>query len=133
VSNPNVTLVQGLYAAFGRGDVAAIVAALDANVDWTVNGQQSDYPVLGNWKTPAGVQDFFRLVAEYEVFSEFSPRDFYAVDDKVFVLGRYAGKIKNTGKPFASNWVHIFTIRNGKVLSFLEFNDTHQFVSAYRG
>jgi ketosteroid isomerase-like protein len=133
VSNPNVTLVQGLYGAFGRGDVATIVAALDASVNWTVNGHQSDYPVFGNWKTPAQVQSFFGLVAEYEAFTDFSPRDFYTVDDKVFVLGHYAGSIRKTGKKFASDWIHIFTIRNGKVLSFREFNDTHQFVAAYRG
>jgi ketosteroid isomerase-like protein len=133
VSNPNVSLVQSLYAAFGRDDVATITAALAPNVDWTVNGRNSDYPVFGNWKTPAQVQDFFKLVAEYEGFTDFSPRDFHAVDDKVFVLGHYAGLIKKTGKPFASDWIHVFTIHNGKVLSFREFNDSHQFVAAYRG
>ncbi len=133
MSNPNVAMVQGLYATFGRADVAAILAVLDPNVDWTVNGRSSDYPVFGNWKTPAGVQDFFKLVAEYENFTEFSPRDIYAADDKVFVLGHYAGKINKTGKSYASDWIHIFTVRNGKVLSFREFNDSHQFVAAYRG
>jgi uncharacterized protein len=133
MSNANITLVQSLYAAFGRGDVATIIAALDPNVDWTVNGRSSDYPMLGNWKTPAKVQEFFQGVDQYEKFTDFSPRDFYAVDERVFVLGHYAGSIKKTGKPFASDWVHIFTIRNGKVLAFREFNDTHQFVAAYRG
>ena len=103
------------------------------NVDWTVNGRSSDYPMFGNWKTPAKVQEFFRGVDQYEKFTDFSPRDYYAVDERVFVLGHYAGSIKNTGKPFASDWIHIFTIRNGKVVEFREFNDTHQFVAAYRG
>lgn len=132
MSNANIALVQGFYAAFGRGDVAPIIAALAPNVDWSVNGRDSDYPVFGTWKTPAKVQEFFKLVDQYENFTDFSPRDFYAVDEKVFVLGHYAGSVKNTGKKFASDWVHVFTIHNGKVLSFSEFNDTHQFVSAYR-
>lgn len=133
MSNPNIAFVQSLYAAFGRGDIATIVAALAPNVDWTVNGRSSDYPAFGNWKTPAKAQEFFQTVDQYEAFTDFSPQDYYAVDERVFVLGRYAGSIKKTGKPFASDWIHIFAIRNGKVLSFREFNDTHQFVAAYRG
>jgi uncharacterized protein len=133
VSNPNIALVQSLYAAFGRSDVPTIIAALAADVNWTVNGSSNEYPCFGTWKTPAHVQDFFRLVAETENFTDFSPRDFYAVDEKVFVLGHYAGSVRKTGKRFASDWIHIFTIRGGKVISFREFNDTHQFASAYKG
>jgi ketosteroid isomerase-like protein len=33
----------------------------------------------------------------------------------------------------ASDWVHVFTIRADKVVRFLEFTDTAQFVDAYRG
>jgi hypothetical protein len=33
----------------------------------------------------------------------------------------------------ASDWVHVFTIRNRKVTKFREFNDTAQFAQAYRG
>ena len=133
MSDANIALVQSLYAAFGRGDVAAIIATLAQNVDWTVNGRNSDYPMFGNWKTPAGVQEFFQGVDQYEKFTDFSPRDYYASGEKVFVLGHYAGSIKTTGKPFASDWVHIFTIHNGKVIGFREFSDSHQFVAAYRG
>ena len=133
VSNPNIALVQSIYAAFGRGEVATIIAALAPNVDWTVNGRSSDYPMFGNWKTPAKVQEFFQGVDQYEKFTDFSPRDYYAVDEKVFVLGHYAGSIKTTGKPFASDWIHIFTIHGGKVIGFREFSDSHQFVAAYRG
>ena len=32
MSNANVALVQGLYAAFGRGDVADIIASLAPDV-----------------------------------------------------------------------------------------------------
>jgi uncharacterized protein len=133
VSNPNIALVQSVYAAFGRGDIATIIAALAPNVDWTVNGRSSDYPGLGHWKTPAKVEEFFHFVDQNEKFTEFSPRDYYAVDERVFVLGHYAGSMKKTGKPFASDWIHIFTIHSGKILSFREFSDTHQFVAAYRG
>jgi ketosteroid isomerase-like protein len=49
------------------------------------------------------------------------------------VLGHYAWKIRKTGRSVASDWAHIFTVRNGKVVRFREFNDTAQFAEAYRG
>ncbi len=40
MSNGNITLVQSLYAAFGRGDIATIVAAMAPDVNWEVVGRQ---------------------------------------------------------------------------------------------
>jgi len=132
MSNGNIALVQGLYAAFGRGDVASIVGMLTAEVDWQTLGPAKDYPVFGQRKGKAAVQEFFAQVGSTEEFSEFSPREFYATDDKVFALGSYAGKIKKTGKPFACEWAHVFTIAGGKVSRFREFTDTAQFVAGYK-
>jgi ketosteroid isomerase-like protein len=73
------------------------------------------------------VEEFFRLVAENEEFSEFSPREFYAADDKVFVLGHYSLKVKKSGASVSAEWVHVFTLRNGKVTRFREHTDTAQF------
>lgn len=132
MSNANVTLVQSLYAAFGRGDIAPIIAAMAPDVTWTVNGRSKDYPLLGTWKGPKGVQQFFQGVAEHEKATDFSPREFFAADDRVFVLGHYAWTILKTGRAVASDWVHVFTFQNGKVAAFREFNDTAQFAEAFR-
>jgi ketosteroid isomerase-like protein len=40
--------------------------------------------------------------------------------------------IKKTRRPVASEWVHIFTFRGGRISEFLEFADTATFVAAYR-
>jgi uncharacterized protein len=129
---PNVTLVKSLYAAFGKGDTATIVAAVAPDVDWEPVGRASDFPTLGPRKGPAAVQEFFGLVGSNLTFSEFSPKEFYAVGDKVFVLGRYAMTVKKTGKSMASDWVHIFTVAGGKVTIFREFLDTARAAEAYR-
>jgi len=132
MSQANISFVQSLYAAFGRGEIATIIGALAPDVVWTVNGDGKVYPLMGTWKGPKAVEDFFRGVGEYEEFSDFSPREFHSTEDRVFVLGHYAGKIKTTGGAFKSDWIHVFTVRGGKVVSFREFNDSHAFISAYR-
>ena len=49
------------------------------------------------------------------------------------MLGSYSLKLKKTGKPVASEWVHVFTFKDGKVTRFREHTDTAQFAEAYRG
>jgi hypothetical protein len=133
MSTANVKLVESLYDAFKRGDIAPIIAALTPKVNWTVNGRPKDYPCFGTWTGPADVQKFFGLVAETEQATDFSPREFSAAGDKVFVTGHYTWKILKTGRTVDSDWIHVFKLDNGKVTSFREFNDTAQIAEAYRG
>lgn len=132
MSNGNVAQVQSLYAAFGRGDVATIIAGLVSDADWESVGRKSDYPAFGPRRGAAEIQEFFKIVADNEDFSDFSPREFYPAGDKVFVLGSYTLKMKKTGKPVACEWVHVFTFRDGKVTHWREHTDTAQFAEAWR-
>jgi ketosteroid isomerase-like protein len=133
MSSANIAFIRSLYAAFSRGDIATIINALSPDVDWSVNGRRKDYPLLGSWKGSNEVQKFFQGVAEHEEATDFSPREFFAAEDRVFVLGHYAWKIRKTGRAVASDWVRVFTVRAGKIAAFREFNDTAQFAEAYRG
>jgi uncharacterized protein len=133
MSQADVALIQSLYAAFGRGDIASIIAAVAPDIEWRLNGSRSDHPLLGTWKGPQGVQAFFDELARIQDFSEFSPREFLSSGDRVFVLGHYASTIRKNGRKAASDWVHIFTVRNGKLAAFLEFTDTAEFARAWKG
>jgi ketosteroid isomerase-like protein len=133
MSHPNVILVQNLYAAFISGRIDTIIAALTLDVDWQVNGRRKDFPTLGVWRGPQEIQQFFAAVGEHEAFSDLSPKEFHAASDKVFVLGHYAGAVRKTGCKIDSDWLHVFTIRGGKVAQFREFTDTAQFADAFRG
>ncbi len=131
MTTANIAHIQTMYAAFGRGDVAALLAGVAPDVDWQTVGRPKDFPTLGPRKGTAQVREFFQLVAEHEDFSDFTPREFYAADDKVFVLGTYKLKVRTTGKPVACEWVHVFTLANGKVTRFREHTDTAQFAEAF--
>jgi ketosteroid isomerase-like protein len=132
MTNPNISLVKSLYAAFQSGQIDTIVGALSPNVDWQTVGRSKDFPTFGPRKGRAAVADFFKIVAENEEFAEFSPREFFSDTDRVFAFGRYVGKIKKTGRAFATEWVHVFTIRDGQVTRFREHTDTAQFAEGFR-
>src|SRR5262249_45370158 len=130
MKSANVTFVESLYAAFQRGDIAAIIAGLSPDVQWEMVGRPNDYARFGPRKGVAAVQTFFQILAENEDFTEFQPKEIYADGDKVFVFGRLALTFKKTDRKVATDWAHIFTIKGGKVAEFKEFLDTAQFVAA---
>jgi uncharacterized protein len=127
----NVLLVQGLYGAFGRGEVETLVSACTPDVDWCVGADKAHFPTFGPRSGPAGVRDFFMLVGQTVDFDAFAPREFYSEADRVFVLGSYAVTLKKNRRKVASEWVHVFTIRDGKVAAFREFLDTASIAAAY--
>ena len=132
MSSANITTVQTCYAAFAKGDIAVIIAAAAETVDWVINGRRGDFPTFGSWSGRSGLEKFFQAVAAHEHFSEFAPHEFHAAGDKVFVLGHYTGTIQPSGRSIASDWVHVFTFRDGKIAKFHEFSDSAQFVTPPR-
>lgn len=133
MSDANITLIQSLYAAFGRGQFASIVAAVTPDVRWETVGRGTDFPTFGPRTGPQGVQEFFRLVVENEDIHEFSPHEFHVSGNMVFVVGHYAATMRKTGRKVATDWLHAFTIEGGKLTAFREFTDTAQFAEAHRG
>jgi uncharacterized protein len=54
----------------------------------------------------------------------FEPREFISAGDKVTVLGWERSQGRPGGKVFESEWVHLFTIRDGRVVRFWGMYDT---------
>ena len=133
MSEANITTAMSLYQAFARGEIDAIVKACTPDAEWHTGGRKEDFPAFGLRKGRAQIEAFFADVAATLDFSEFTPRDFYADRDKVFVMGYYAATVKKTGRRASSDWIHVFTFRDGMVSKFREFLDTANFAEAYKG
>ena len=128
----NTALVQQIYAAFGRGDIAAIVNEMADDVDWhAVVGAGPNVPTHGPRRGRKEVTKFFDQVATNLDFKRFEPQEFVAEGDKVIALGYYEGIAKPTGRGFKSEWVMVFTIQNGKVTRFREFADAVAITAAF--
>jgi uncharacterized protein len=127
----NIKVVQEAYAAFGRGDVQAILDRLDDSVAWTaVYGAGSNVPMSGERRGKAAVAEFFELVATHVNFAHFEPKEFVATGDQVVALGHYTAKT-SANKEFDSDFAMVFTMRNGKVTKFQEFLNTAALNAAF--
>jgi ketosteroid isomerase-like protein len=120
----NKTIVQALYAAFGRGDVPFILANLDDSVEWVSTCSSDAIPWGGARHGQQGALSYFEAVGGNLDFEVFEPRQFAGDGELVFVRGRTRAKVKSTGRNFDSEWVHVFTLADGRVKRFQEFPDT---------
>jgi ketosteroid isomerase-like protein len=127
----NLDVVRSLYAAFGRGDLEAIVAPLDPQVSWRTPGVP-DLPTAGLRQGIPAVREFFGLLLQTFDIVDFQPRDFLAAGDKVVVLGTSREGPKGGGTLVDFRWVHVFTFRNGKIVSFEEPADVSELVAEFR-
>jgi uncharacterized protein len=125
----NSDLIRSLYAAFGRGDVKTILDSVDPTIEWVSNGDDKIIPWGGRRGGVAGAASFFQSLAENLEFEAFEPREFFEDGDTVIVVGRTRARVK-TGGVFDSDWTHLFTLKNGKLLRFREFYDTKSIADA---
>ena len=131
MSDQNVQVIQEAYAAFGRGDIAAILANLTDDVEWFLPGEGL-IPQSGLYRGPDGVGSFFSKLAATTEFEAFEPREFIAQDDRVVACGYYRARSKATGRKFEADWAMVFTFRNGKIAKYREYGDTAVIAAAYQ-
>jgi ketosteroid isomerase-like protein len=131
MTHPNIKLVQDIYAAFGRGDLAFILDAVHPDITWGLVGSPEDVPMAGIRSGKAGVTDFFKCLKETQQLTAFTPTTFAAGDDTVFVLGHAAWIMHSNGTVGDNPWVHVFVIKGGKVVSYRGFQDTALLAKAH--
>jgi ketosteroid isomerase-like protein len=123
-------VIRGMYEAFARGDVAAVMAKLSPDVIWNEaeNFVYADgSPYVGPQAVLAGI--FMRLATEWNGFTV-HPEEIIGAGDKVIARGRYRAEYKATGVAVNAQFAHVWQLRDGQVVSFQEYTDTAQFRDA---
>jgi ketosteroid isomerase-like protein len=132
MSEQNLKLVQSVYAAFGRGDIPAVIEAMAPNATIGIVGRRQDAPFLGIFDDgKAGAAEFFKQLAEAQDFLTFEPLRFLAAEDKVFIWGRYRWTMRKSGVTKESEWLHELTLHGGKMTAWRGHNDTAMLAEAY--
>ena len=119
----NKQIIQGAYEAFAKGDVPSVLAVMDDKIEWT---EAEGFPLYdGTFVGPQAVVDgvFMRLG---EIGDDFTvtPTRFVAEGDTVVAVGTYSWKHRSTGVPAKVQMAHVWTFRDGKIVSFEQLVDT---------
>jgi ketosteroid isomerase-like protein len=120
----NTAVVQGVYEAFGRGDVPSILNSLADNVEWGNPGPVEILPWAKVRHSRDEVVEFFQALGSELEFEKFEPREFIAQGDRVVALGYFKAKSRRTGKSMEENWAMEWTVKDGKITQYRAHDDT---------
>ncbi len=119
----SAALVAKVYKGFETGDMNTILSYMAEDVEWIHPGP-ANIPFAGVFKGKQGVGQFFsRAFAELDVLEQ-KIFDFVVDGDTVAALGFEHMRVKSTGREYQSNWVHLYTVRDGHIVRFEEYIDT---------
>ena len=123
----NLELARSLYEAFGTGDVAAILAAFDPDIEWREAESNPYQPDGSPWRGGDAIMEnlFVKLITDWDGFTV-TPKEIHDAGDTVVIEGRYNGTHNATGKRLDAQFCHVARIQNGKITSFQQYTDTAQ-------
>ena len=127
----NKQLVMECYQLFLKGDIRSLLDRCQDDADW-VERDSDCIPFAGTYHGKGEIAEFFTKLAEGAEALSFAPREFIAEGDKVVVVGEASWLAKPTGRSFDSPWVHVLTVRDGKIARFEAYNDTAPAERAFR-
>ncbi len=132
----NAATVEKIYAAFGRGDVPAILDTLADDVAWDQwpdhFGQRAQVPHLLPRRGPAQAAEFFTVIASWTVL-DFAVLDVIGTGAQVIAEVRAAFALPNGGR-FADEELHLWTFDDqGMVTRFRHYCDTAKHIAATSG
>jgi ketosteroid isomerase-like protein len=127
----NKRLIMEGYQMFQRGDIRNLLERYHDDAEW-IEPEGEYVPFAGSHHGKAGIARFFEMLNEATQPLRFEPKEFIAEGDKVVVSGESTWLAKQTGRTYDSPWVHVFTVRDGKVARFVNYHDTAAGERAFR-
>ena len=125
MSEQNVEFVENVYGAFARGDVPAVLGAFSEDIEWF---EAEGMPYGGLHRGPDAVaQKVFGPITEDVDGFALATGEFIASGSTVAAVVRYTGTGKATGKALDVPAVHVWDVRDGKLVRFRQFIDTAKY------
>ena len=118
----NKEIIQSLYESFAIGDVPSVIGNFDDDIAWT---EADGFPLAGTYIGPqAVVENVFMRLGEFSNDWAVIVDRLVADGDTVIADGRYAWNHKESGEPCEVRMAHVWTLNDGKAISFLQHVDT---------
>lgn len=106
-----VEVVQAVYAAFARRDLAAVLDLCAADVELL---QSREVPWGGHYRGHAEVRTFFARLGE-RIDSTLALDRFIDAGDRVVAVGRTCGAVRATGRRYDVPVAHTWTVQGGRI------------------
>ena len=122
INTTSLQIIKALYEALAKGDVSTVLPLFDPQIEWT---EANGFPLAGTYRGTEAVLKgvLMRLATDWENFQTV-PDEFIDGGQTIVVLGNYSGTYKATGKSFRAPFAHVWKVRDGKAIRYVQYTDT---------
>jgi len=128
---PNCAVARKLYEAFVAGDLQAIYALLDPQVEWELVGSK-EVPHFGLFRGIDEVKRFFSIIGEINRVESFEVLSYTETENGAYVECRERGHFEGHPSHFEIRSCQLLEIKQGRIVRFRIYQDTAQMVDAWR-
>lgn len=118
---PGVAVVRGFNDALARGDVAGMADFLDPHVEWRA---PESVPWGGTFRGHEGFREFLGKLSVQPAEFRREILEYLHAGERVVVLLRQMGRRKGGDTEYDVPEVHVWTVRDGKIVDFEGSFDT---------
>ena len=118
----NLELVRRTYEGSSEENGRNLLAALSPNIEWT---EADGFPYAGTYIGIDALMNgvFKRLGSEWTGYRA-NVHTYLADGDKVAAFGVYSGTYVATGKAMTAPFAHLYTLKDGKIITMHQYVDT---------
>jgi uncharacterized protein len=128
----NVQLIQEFFDAFRRGDMTAVMGFCAEDFVLQHPMPEGAWPGAGNLRGKRRFSEFIEGMVGVLDFDVLELREFIAQGEKVVVNVFERIRSKATGRAFDNDYIHMFTVRDGKIGVMRVFEDTARILAILR-
>jgi ketosteroid isomerase-like protein len=123
------SIVQRLYLALARGDVAGAVALMSPQIEWLEAEHTPYYAglVIGPDKVVETV--FGPVNKDFENFA-ITEQNYITQGTRTAAIGVYRGRQRQTRRELRAPFVHIWEVIDGKIVRFTQYTDSGAWAEA---
>ncbi len=111
----------------------AFLDAMAEDIEWWVAGPPDLLPWAGTFRGREGVARFVETLYKHLKYTRWESFQWIAKSDEVIEFAHAAGHARATGRPYESDVVRVWTVREGKVVRVRSYYDTAAYARALRG
>ena len=97
-----------------------------------VNLLPEELPFGGTWVGPEGAARYIEVMRGVLRIESLKVHQMISSGDQVVVIGDERSRFLANGQAYEMDWVHVNTIRDGRIIEMREYNDTAAMVEAFR-
>lgn len=120
----NLEIIKSIYTGDAEESKRSLQSILSPDVEWT---ETAGFPYAGQYHgvEAVGKNVFARLAADWIGFRA-DVENFYDAGDTIISAGFYRATYRKTGKPMEASFTHTWTLKNGKIVKYVQCADTRK-------